>query len=190
MEDIGYLDEVQTHILGVVSGLMMSYGITVDQVATRYNYCRSLSKDQMTDIYERPIDSDKSSEENCETTVTVENTSSIIQKKNKHLWSDYESEEEYVSTSNDSSSSLEEPPLYVKTRREFCATMQKGIKICPRYSTCEDQLCKNFHIESEYLCSHKIRGNYCDNNNCELIVIRACRKGKKCNDSECSFRHP
>jgi hypothetical protein len=81
-------------------------------------------------------------------------------------------------------------PLIVTTRREFCNAMQNGIKICPRYSTCVNPHCKSFHVPSDRICPHVTRGSYCENSQCDLIVIRACRKGKRCNDSGCSFRHP
>lgn len=84
---------------------------------------------------------------------------------------------------------LNSGPTYVTTRREFCSVMSKGIKICPRYSSCDDENCKNFHIKEQYICQHVTRGSYCDRPDCDLIVIRPCRKGKRCNDPDCSFKH-
>lgn len=93
------------------------------------------------------------------------------------------------STESDSNISDCDPPLYVETRRGFCAALQNGKKICPSYSSCTDQCCQFFHIKSEFICPHVTRGIYCESEGCELIVIRACRKGKRCNDDRCSFRH-
>lgn len=168
------IDEVQSHILGVAAGLLVSYGLTPAQLETRYDYIRSLSQDQITNMYETSTDCAECNQDELKPLPPLSPSS---------LWGDYELEEDANSDSKDDI-------LYVTTRRDFCMMMQKGIKICPRYSSCEQIQCSNFHIQPEYICSHANKGSYCDIEGCDLIVIRPCRKGKKCSDADCSFRHP
>ena len=155
------LDQVQIHILGIVAGLMRSYDLNLQQVAAQFEHSCSIdSKDWKPLIYKEMLSED----------VQTSNPS-----------------EEYETISEEDSS--EESPLYVSTRREFCMFLSKQVKICPKYSTCQDPVCKNFHVLEEYICPHVSKGNYCEQEGCELIVIKACRKGKRCNDPKCSFRH-
>ena len=192
------IDEVQSHILGVAAGLMVSYGLTPAQVEQRYNYIISLSQEQITNVYEQ---SNQESEDNQIVSEVTSPCKPIPPLSPKTLWADYESEDDECIFHLDMSDKPKEEKdidneeeqgktIYVTTRREFCSMMQKGIKICPRYSTCDNEQCSNFHIQAEHICSHANRGSYCDAEGCDLIVIRPCRKGKKCNDPDCSFRHP
>ena len=196
------IDEVQSHILGVSAGLMVSYGLTPAQLEERYNYIISLSQEQITNVYEQPNQESEDNQIVPEEEQEVKTPCKPIPPiSTTTRWADYESEDECIFHLDMSDKSKEEkdsdeedfktvPPLYVTTRRDFCGMMQKGIKICPRYSTCANEQCKNFHIQPEYICSHVNKGSYCDAEGCDLIVIRPCRKGKKCNDPDCSFRHP
>jgi hypothetical protein len=87
---------------------------------------------------------------------------------------------------------LEDPKknlIYVRHRREFRDALTNGLKICSEYMNCTNGECTRFHVKKENLCPHAGRNNYCDQNDCEKIVIKACRRGIKCNDSSCSFRH-
>lgn len=79
--------------------------------------------------------------------------------------------------------------MYVAHRRDFRDALSSGTKICSNYMDCTDDECVRFHVLSENLCPHAGRNNYCSESNCDKIVIKACRKGKRCNDSTCSFRH-
>lgn len=152
MDTIDYIDEIQSHVLGIIVGLMNSYHITPKHVAGRFEYIQTLNSEQISSYY----DNELPAHPEPEVAQSVE---------------------------------VEEEPTYVSTRRQFCSAMQKGLRICPRYANCEDVKCKNFHVLAEYICPHVTKGSYCDQEGCELIVIRACRKGKNCNDPECSFRH-
>ena len=206
------VDEIQSHILGVITGLMSSYNLNPAQVQARYEYVLSLQESDINRSYQ-PISDDStecesSGEEPCSTisgSISWENFPSLDKSKS---WADYSDDEEenlmventiraysnQTQLSSDDTDEVEDEvedciPIFVSTRKQFCNTMQQGVKICPRYSTCHDSECKNFHIKEKHICQHVNRGSYCDTVGCELIVIRACRKGKKCKDSECSFRH-
>ena len=208
------IDEIQSHILGVITGLMSSYNLNPAQVEGRYEYVMSLQESDINRSYE-PIQTDceTSEEEPCSTNTTIsgsiswEEFPSIDKSKS---WADYSDDEDNLMveetlraysnqtelSSDDNNDEDEDEdgeekdsPIFVSTRKQFCNTMQQGIKICPRYSSCHDGECKNFHIKEKNICQHVNRGSYCDTVGCELIVIRACRKGKKCKDTECSFRH-
>ena len=159
------VDSVQYHILGVIHSLMDSYGLSNSDLSWYVSYINSIPKERITHNY-------KEYSAYYPTTHETEKTETFSDDDKK----------------DDSGEPLKYP-IYVTTRREFCNTMHKGIKICPKYSTCTNAECKHFHIESKYICPHVTRGSYCDHNECELIVIRACRKGKRCNDADCSFRH-
>lgn len=181
MYDLEYIDEVQSHILGVITGLMVSYKLNPRHVEERYEYILSLPTETHYQPYEaasgeelHSSEDESSSSESSGSSISLE----IDENPTKVLWGDMEdSDTDNVEKIN------------VTTRREFCDAMNKGIKICPRYSSCYNPKCKHFHISNEYICPHVTRGSYCDNNGCELIVIRPCRKGKRCNDPECSFKH-
>ena len=191
MYSLDPVDDIQSHMLGVITGLMSSYNLNPVQVQARYEYIMSLSDNEITHSYQEPNVQEPIVEE--QTTLNFESLKPIANSKS---WADYSDEDNYIEDENSSedtedltSDDQDSSPLFVSTRKQFCATMQKGIKICPRYSTCCDTECKSFHVKDEHICQHVTRGSYCDNNECELIVIRACRKGNKCKDSECSFRH-
>lgn len=192
MSSLDNVDEVQSHILGVITSLMTSYALDPTQVSKRYDYVRALPAKEIAHLnsltyleYKNNSDSD-SSDMNIdangnESPDDVGGYNTAVSSKSSS-WADlcYESDQS-MESNNDK--------IFVSTRREFRNTMTKGIKICPKYSTCENVDCKNFHILPHHLCPHDTRGSYCENNQCDKIVIRACRKGKRCNDSNCSFRH-
>lgn len=181
-----YIDSIQSHILGVIVGLMNSYGLDLQHVQARYEYVQTLNPDDVTHTYTSPIEDE---------------LTEVPEMKSISKGSDwYDSDDDITDNVPDTEDESKEDdrgsidddsvyPLRVSTRRQFCSMMQRGIKICPRYSTCSDPDCGNFHVDPQSICPHVTRGSYCDKDGCELIVIRACRKGRKCNDSECSFRH-
>jgi hypothetical protein len=155
-------------MLGVIAGMMKSFNLTLDQVAHHYEYIMNLNENEITGEY-IPIEPSSSSDSGG-----------------------YAGSAEYTdSQKNDlsESESDDHKSIYVKTRREFCTAMSKGIRICPKYSTCVDSSCDNFHIAPENICNHVTRGNYCDDSECEKIVIKACKRRQKCTDDQCSFRH-
>ncbi len=189
------IDEVQNHILGIISSLMNNYGLNPAHVTNRYEYLRNLTPEEMAfsnkqSYQEYRAIHDKESEETQgdESPDDISATPHLTRESSKSSWGDlcYESDQSMESGEPDQDMSGR---VFVTTRREFCDTLQKGIKICPRYSTCTNLECKHFHIQAKYICPHVTRGNYCEQEACERIVIRACRKGKRCNDPECSFRH-
>ena len=186
MYSLNPCDDIQSHILGVIAGLMKSYSLNPAQVQARYEYIMSLSPDDITNSY---IESE-TTESSSDSTLSSELSDSESLNNpfenvgNGMRWGDLCYDEEPPAT-NQQEATL----LFVTTRREFCAAMTNGTKICPRYSNCSDQHCTCFHIDPKYICPHVTRGSYCDTEGCDLIVIRPCRKGKRCNDPDCSFRH-
>ncbi len=181
MYELHFIDEVQSHILGVISGLMLNYGLNPLHVRERYEYVKSVSSNETYPVYHSEV-STASNEESQNSSLS--STDDYISHSTSSSM-DNDSLESEMSDDND----YQVIPLYVSTRRQFCDAMNKGIKICPRYSTCENQTCRHFHIESRFICPHVTRGSYCDVSTCELIVIRPCRKGRRCNDPDCSFKH-
>lgn len=164
------IDQVQYHILGVIHTLIKSYNLTIDQVSKHHDYVLSFPEESLIHDYATMCDLQSRSDG------TTSGSDSESAGHTDHSDPDVDSEQCHR-------------PVYVSTRREFCNAMSKGIKICPRYSNCRNNKCKHFHIEQQYICPHVTRGAYCEQGNCELIVIRPCRKGPKCRDPECSFRH-
>jgi len=156
-------DPIQIHILGMIRMIMNSYNLTTDSISWYDNMVSELTPDQLYDTYDE--------------------YTKFLSMQQAELHSDE------TDHSDGETEIVEDDLIYVTTRREFCTAMGKGLKICPRYSTCTDRHCKNFHIEPQYICPHVTRGSYCDQSECELIVIRPCRKGKHCNDPKCSFKH-
>jgi hypothetical protein len=207
MAALNNFDEVQSHILGVIGSLMMSYDLNPAQVEERYKYVRELPAEETGCYPERiyqsqvceaaPIEAASLEMESSETEsmTTVSSVESDEEMSSTALFTRAKTPPSASSSWADlcyESDGSAEPvglKLYVTTRRDFCSTMARGVKICPRYSTCGDDGCANFHIKPEYICGHVTKGSYCDTEGCDRIVIRACRRGKKCNDSECSFRH-
>ena len=203
MSQLSPIDEIQSHILGVITGIMVGYNLNPDHVQARYEYVISLQPNEIVNSYQETA-------EPTEETTTLHQINNLTPISVGRSWADYDnddaisidvsrmdideqdilSEESNLSETSSDNTVDTNTPVYVSTRKQFCATMQKGVKICPRYSSCQDSFCKNFHVMNEHICPHVTRGSYCDTDGCDLIVIRACRKGKRCNDSECSFRHP
>lgn len=179
------IDEVQSHILGVIAGLMTSYSLNPSHVQARYKYVNSLAKVDVTNSYLESLPFKGESEETTEDSDASSEHGSVVEEGKKMSWGDR------CMSSDEELDPIEDiDVLYVSTRRQFCNAMQKGIRICPRYSQCDDNQCESFHIRQKHICPHVTKGNFCNIDGCELIVIRACRKGKRCNDRNCSFRHP
>ncbi|KAG7394176.1 hypothetical protein PHYBOEH_005570 [Phytophthora boehmeriae] len=185
MNTIAPIDEVQNHMLGMIISIMNNYGLTPEHVVLRQNYLQSLSPEelmysQQQSYFDYKMDSDGSVEEHVEEQVGSESPSEV-----EAVAQDYTKPKSWA----DICESEPREKIFVSTRREFCDTMSKGVRICPRYATCERDGCDKFHILSQHICTHVTRGSFCEHQDCEKIVIRACRKGRKCSDLECSFRH-
>ena len=188
------LDNVQRHILGVIIGLMSSFGITPEHTRVTFEYFANNEYDGDAAVMYAPVDqTSKHTTEKKHVPISSPSWADMCDDDDQYCKQSEKSEPNDITDSNDSDSivslGMGTTPVYVSTRGQFCTAMQKRIRICPRYSTCVNTECENFHIKPEHICPHVVRGSYCDNKECELIVIRPCRKGKKCTNSECSFRH-
>lgn len=158
------VDYTQYHMLHIITGIMNGYNLNPAQVQAHFDYVNSLSPETINTKY------------------------------NKEDWSQPQimlSELSESSSDDHEEKTVEtEEPLYVETRRDFCLALGNKKKICPSYSSCTEPSCGYFHIRPEFICPHVSRGSsFCEEDGCELIVIRACRKGKNCNAEKCSFRH-
>jgi hypothetical protein len=177
---------------------MSSFGITPEHTRVTFEYFANNAYDGY-DAYDAvfaPVDQPKkptTDNENLPMCTPSQSWADMCDDDDQYCKQSEKSENIDMTDSNDSDSivslGLGTSPVYVSTRGQFCTAMQNRIRICPRYSTCTNNQCENFHIKPEHICPHVVRGSYCDNKECELIVIRACRKGNKCKSSECSFRH-
>lgn len=169
MYSVDNVDYIQYHMLNMIAGIMHGYNLNPAQVQAQYEYMSSIDPQKTTKKYDSEVWS--------QPFVSLSDIS--------------ESETSQQSESDQQSETTEsEGPLYVETRREFCLALGSGKKICPSYSSCVDPSCSYFHIRSEFICPHVSRGSsFCEEEGCELIVIKACRKGKRCNEPSCSFRH-
>ncbi len=177
-------DEIKYHILGVIHSLTKSYCLTLDDIAHHMCYVESFAPEDVCHDYDKYVQS----YEECD----IADLSTYADASSDCAHDD--SNSEYLSSnSQDGSRCSDAPdsktPIYVSSRREFCQVMSKGIKICPQYASCADDTCDRFHIHPEFLCPHDPKGSYCDDEDCDLIVIKPCRRGKRCNDIKCSFRH-
>ncbi len=160
-----------------------------------WDYAKMRSDHQSPSSSVEPMDNEIEMEDVCSLSDTNDSARSVDTYDSLHSTESYEDCEMYEGesggeeTSSENYNSEKNKIIYVKTRREFCSVMSKGIKICPRYSSCEDEHCKNFHIKNQHLCPHNPKSSYCDHDDCELIVIKPCRRGNHCKDPNCSFRH-
>jgi uncharacterized protein YifE (UPF0438 family) len=202
MTDPYVLDNVQSHMAGLIVSIMNNYSLSVTDIV---NYIQCMESYQT-----QPIDP-----EYVQYTPPSQESSNGHEESEDSDVSDQEVEHVSVSTpvfdngpnyvhhswASDVGSDvmdldiplLDEPTedkkMYVAHRRAFRDALSEGIKICSNYTDCHDNHCTRFHVLSENLCPHAGRNNYCDHTNCDKIVIKACRKGRRCNDTSCSFRH-
>jgi hypothetical protein len=102
---------------------------------------------------------------------------------------DKDKDQRTLESPKNSNSKKDDKKMYVAHRRDFRDALSSGTKICANYIDCMDDDCPRFHVLKENLCPHAGRNNYCNENDCDKIVIKSCRKGKRCSDSTCSFRH-
>lgn len=205
------LDQVQTHMLGLIVSIMNNYGLTEENITQQIKYLYEESnyptdysneadnKDIEKNIIEYDLDYDSDSiSSDVPVAVTPELSPVAIEPKTKTTFtfkrnqfasswaSDDEGDDDSIKLSK---STKDDKKIYVANRRLFRDALSSGTKICANYTDCTDDDCIRFHVKSEDLCPHAGRNNYCTESNCEKIVIKACRKGKRCSDPTCSFRH-
>lgn len=150
------LDDLQSHMLGLISNIMVWYNLHPTYVESSY---LSLVE-KFNQIYE-------------------------MQKNSEESNNDINQDVSDCNMSDDTDDNI----VWATTRREFRQCMLDGLKICPKYSSCQDSECTFFHVKRENICDHAINDNYCDDHTCNKIIIKKCRKGNKCIDESCSFRH-
>ena len=202
----GEFDSVKLHMLGLISNVMVWYHLLPNQVESSYNELiahmsannssfHSFNSDEVdiNDVdFNKPDDNDDATEtktpENIIDTENLENTKTecVIDTKNIP---EIETTETIENNKNTENNEDQLKTIWVKTRREFRDKILDGFKICPRYSTCVDSECEYFHVKKENICNHSINDNYCNDNVCDKIIVKKCRRGNKCKDSSCSFRH-
>ncbi len=182
-------DEIKYHILSVIYSLSKSYNLTLDDIAHHTYYIESIDPEKIKHTYDEYINYlENETKEYSQQDNDSTKTDSIHSNYEVDAQSDndaYESEHGSYDEGNTKDNSL----IYISSRREFKRILSDGVKICPRYSSCTDTNCINFHVSPENLCPHNPRGSYCEHDDCDLIVIKPCRRGKRCNDPKCSFRH-
>lgn len=194
-EVVSEINDIQSHMLNLAVSILINYNISFDHFTQRYEYMHSEHVNYIKQCHQRQQEYQEQHKQEFQQDNLVEEQNQQSEAKDETLqsntssmssvgsWLDIQQESENKKCQSD------EGPLYVSTRRDFCCALQNGIRICPRYSNCLNSDCKNFHIKEQFICPHVTKGSYCDVEGCNLIVIRACRKGKKCNDKNCSFRH-
>jgi hypothetical protein len=187
-------DNAQMHMLGLIVSIMNNYGLqTIDIESYQINQSEA-SLHATADVFidnkdDLIIESVLVETNRGETPPLISNKDYSWTTPNtvKHSWASDSGE----SDNNDTSESGTTPDkkIYVAHRRAFRDAISNGIKICSHYKDCSDEQCLRFHVLDENLCTHAGRNNYCDQSNCDKIVIKACRKGRRCTDTSCSFRH-
>lgn len=183
-----YLDEVQYNMLGLVISIMNNYHLNIDHISNQLsyqqppNYENNLIQPMEEETEFVPINKSKPID-----IVQAETKTSFVKMTNyAKAWGDSDSEDEVILSSKERPKNKK---MFVSHRRAFRDALSNGNRICSQYNNCTDNNCKRFHVLDENLCPHAGRNNYCEDANCDKIVIKACRKGKRCNDKTCSFRH-
>lgn len=202
------LDHVQTHMLGLIVNIMSNYGLTEEHItqqlkhvyddANQYSAIDSDSNDDLvhSDTILDTVSVNSDTQIPIPIPVTPEAVKTAFAFKINPFLSSWASDDEdddyeikpFVPTIKNENKS-DNKKMYVAHRRDFRDALSSGTKICANYIDCTDDECVRFHVLPENLCEHAGRNNYCSESNCDKIVIKACRKGKRCNDPSCSFRH-
>lgn len=200
------LDYVQTHMLGLIVNIMSNYGLTEEHIAQQLKYVyddanqySAIDSDSNDDLVQSDTILDTvsvDSDTQIPIPVTPEAVKTTFGFKINPFSSSWASDDEddeikpfvpIIKNKNENKS--DNKKMYVAHRRDFRDALSSGTKICANYIDCTDDECIRFHVLPENLCPHAGRNNYCSETNCDKIVIKACRKGKRCNDQSCSFRH-
>ena len=200
------LDYVQIHMLGLIVNIMSNYGLTEEHITQQLKYVydetnqySAIGSDSNDDLVHSDTILDTvsvDSDTQIPIPVTPEAVKTTFGFKINPFSSSWASDDEddeikpfvpIIKNKNENKS--DNKKMYVAHRRDFRDALSGGTKICANYMNCVDDECVRFHVLSENLCPHAGRNNYCSETHCDKIVIKACRKGKRCNDSTCSFRH-
>lgn len=175
------LDHVQIHMLGLVVSIMANYSLSVTDIV---NY------PQINEYNQEQVEL-TNTDNNVDEPIVFDNGADYVH----HSWASDDGsdvDDQIVNTELDSlyhDQITDDKKKYVTHRRAFRDALLEGIKICSNYTQCNNNECTRFHVHPDNLCPHAGRNNYCDQPNCDKIVIKACRKGRKCTDTSCSFRH-
>jgi hypothetical protein len=160
--DTQALSDIQSHMLGLVVSIMYNYGLHPANVDNHFHAAMAQSEPSAPD--------DQYVDQFADAPID-------------------EPVQEHADSGYPTSLPASDKKMYVTHRRAFRDALSKGIKICAKYGDCDDDHCERFHVLPEDLCPHAGRNNYCNQLSCDKIVIKACRKGRRCADSSCSFRH-
>lgn len=171
-EDIIKLDAVQSNMLGLVVGIMQTYHLTPYHVGLHYNECAVIH-------HSTPLEANFDSQ----TEAQLDLISKVVVELNESSEVGYQRESKEVTPTQ------RHKKKFVSNRRAFRDCLSEGLVICPKYDKCEEDTCSKFHVRRSDICPHAGRNNVCNNNSCDKIVIKACRKGKNCSDKSCSYRH-
>ncbi len=166
----GNIDEVRFNILNVIHSLAWSYNLSIEDIIHHKQYLESLQPDAFYRSYD-------------------DYARSLQARGHTSAYSNESVSSECLYESSEFDDSDLPEKIFVSSRREFTHALNKGIKICPKYSSCTNPTCTYFHIAPEYLCPHNPKNNYCSHDGCDLIVIKPCNRGRQCSDANCSFRH-
>ena len=159
------LDVIQLHILNIITNLISWYNLPIESVKdyyqSQYQTHSAESKDTTESDSDQQVTNDTTNLEVPEVVVCDEPTIDTTVKSK----------------------------IWIQTRREFRDKLDDGLKICPNYYECHNDECEGFHVKKEFICNHALDNNYCNDIYCTKIIIKKCRKGSKCKDTKCSFRH-
>lgn len=164
-----HLDSIQLHILGLITTLVNWYGLPIDSVKQYYN-----------DNCINHIDTNTNEAVDNNQTINPSDTNEVDNVDDVTI-NDFDKADELE---NDIISKI-----WIESRRDFRDKLDNGLKICPNYYECFDDECGCFHVKKEFICNHAVDNNYCNDYSCTKIIIKKCRKGNKCKDNKCSFRH-
>lgn len=134
------VDEIQSHMLGVIAGLMTSYSLNPAHVEARFEYIMSLAPNDVTNTYitadepivgpETPILEIKDLSPvfaGCSWANYNTDDDDFIcyQDSNQETTSEHSLDTHYSETSDIGDNQESDGPAYVCNRREFCAIMHK-----------------------------------------------------------------
>ncbi len=174
IEQIRELDQVQFNMLNLIVSIMNNYQLYPTDVDMQFYHTMEYHSLQPSEaILTQPFEEPK------DPLQEVIGQDKYVQEATKSANSDTPS----------TPSAVEDKKMYVDNRWAFRDALSADIKICPNYNRCTKDECRYFHVRQEHLCPHAGRNNHCDALLCDKIIIKACRKGRRCHDSECSFRH-
>lgn len=195
-DSIYQFDDVQSHMLGLIVSIMNNYSLQPTDVDTYFHGVTSYQTESIELNDECPQQVTEYQTISSPLKGSDSEEAPLISIK-EYAWATNIVKRSWASESEDSESGdhvnalhpESDKKMYVAHRRAFRDAISNGIKICSHYNDCTDDHCLRFHVLRENLCPHAGRNNYCDHSSCDKIVIKACRKGRRCTDTSCSFRH-